>query len=91
MNPGNSAAEKELSQLYQAQNALNSANDLFDSGDYTKALEYIYKVVLVFSPECYKVCLFTLSYMNKVPIVLFFVKAFSVSFLSLYFRLNFLK
>ncbi|XP_047958436.1 dnaJ protein P58IPK homolog [Salvia hispanica] len=54
MNPGNSAAEKELSQLYQAQNALNSANDLFDSGDYTKALEYIYKVVLVFSPECYK-------------------------------------
>ncbi|XP_041998504.1 dnaJ protein P58IPK homolog isoform X1 [Salvia splendens] len=54
MKPGNSAAEKELSQLYQAQNALNSADDLFESGDFTKALEYIYKVVLVFSPECSK-------------------------------------
>ncbi|KAL8480644.1 hypothetical protein ACS0TY_027254 [Phlomoides rotata] len=54
MKPGNSAAEKELSQLYQAQNALNSANNLFESGDFTKALEYIDKVVLVFSPACSK-------------------------------------
>ncbi|KAL0338424.1 UNVERIFIED_CONTAM: DnaJ protein P58IPK [Sesamum angustifolium] len=54
MKPGNSAAEKELSQLYQAQNALSSANNLFESGDFTKALEYIDKVVLVFSPACPK-------------------------------------
>ncbi|EYU38531.1 hypothetical protein ABFS82_12G140300 [Erythranthe guttata] len=54
LKPGNSAAEKELSQLHQAQSALNSANDLFDSGDYTKALEYIEKVVMVFSPACSK-------------------------------------
>lgn len=54
MKPGDSAVEKELSQLYQAQNALTSANGLFDSGDFTKALEYIDKVVLVFSPECLK-------------------------------------
>lgn len=57
MKPGNSAAEKELSQLHQAQNALDSANNLFDSGDYTKALEYLEKVVLVFSPACSKVCI----------------------------------
>ncbi|KAK4396337.1 DnaJ protein P58IPK [Sesamum angolense] len=44
MKPGNSAAEKELSQLYQAQNALSSANNLFESGDFTKALENIDKV-----------------------------------------------
>lgn len=56
MKPGNSAAEKELSQLHQAQNALNSANNLFESDDFTKALEYIDKVVLVFSPACSKVC-----------------------------------
>ncbi|KAL0409899.1 UNVERIFIED_CONTAM: DnaJ protein P58IPK [Sesamum latifolium] len=54
IKPGNLAAEKELSQLYQAQNALSSANNLFDSGDFTKALEYIDKVVLVFSPACPK-------------------------------------
>ncbi|GFP89144.1 Dnaj protein p58ipk homolog [Phtheirospermum japonicum] len=52
MKPGNSAAEKELSQLRQAQDALASANSLFDSGDFTKALEYVEKVVLVFSPAC---------------------------------------
>lgn len=56
MKPGDSAVEKELSQLYQAQNALASANSLFESGDFTKALEYIDKVVLIFSPECLKVC-----------------------------------
>ncbi|XP_027071442.1 dnaJ protein P58IPK homolog [Coffea arabica] len=54
LKPGNSAAEKELSQLSQAQSALNSASNLFDSGDFTKALEYIDKVVLVFSPACSK-------------------------------------
>lgn len=55
LKPGNSVAEKELSQLYQAQSALESALSLFDSGDYTKALEYADKVVLVFSPACAKV------------------------------------
>ncbi|KAL8508836.1 hypothetical protein ACS0TY_016150 [Phlomoides rotata] len=54
MKPGNSVAEKELSQLQQAKSALDSANTLFDSGDYTKALEYLEKVVLVFSPACSK-------------------------------------
>ncbi|KAG8374245.1 hypothetical protein BUALT_Bualt11G0111200 [Buddleja alternifolia] len=54
MKPGNSAAEKELAQLHQAKNALDSANNLFDSGDFTKALEYIEKVVLIFSPACSK-------------------------------------
>ncbi|KAK2972141.1 hypothetical protein RJ640_007202 [Escallonia rubra] len=52
MKPGNSAAEKELSQLYQAQSALKSAINLFDSGDTTKSLDFIDKVVLVFSPAC---------------------------------------
>ncbi|XP_057805439.1 dnaJ protein P58IPK homolog isoform X2 [Salvia miltiorrhiza] len=54
MKPGNSAAEKELSKLHQAQSALDSAIEVFESGDYMKALEYIEKVVLVFSPECSK-------------------------------------
>ncbi|KAL2229404.1 dnaJ protein P58IPK homolog [Sesamum indicum] len=54
MKPGNSAAEKELSQLHQARNALDSADNLFISGDFNKALEYIEKVVLVFSPACSK-------------------------------------
>ncbi|XP_022846211.1 dnaJ protein P58IPK homolog [Olea europaea var. sylvestris] len=52
MKPKNSAAEKELSQLFQAQSALDSAKSLFDSGEFTKALEFIDKVVLVFSPAC---------------------------------------
>ncbi|KAJ4704874.1 DnaJ protein like [Melia azedarach] len=52
--PGNSVAEKELSQLLQAQSALDTALTLFDSGDYAKPLEYIDKVVLVFSPACSK-------------------------------------
>lgn len=55
MKPGNSVAEKELSQLHQAKSALDSANSLYDSGDYTKAMEYLEKVVLVFSPACSKV------------------------------------
>ncbi|EOY07800.1 Mamallian P58IPK isoform 1 [Theobroma cacao] len=54
LKPGNSVAEKELSQLHQAQNALETASSLFDSGDSTKALEYLDKVVLVFSPACSK-------------------------------------
>uniref|UniRef100_A0A5B6ZET3 J domain-containing protein n=1 Tax=Davidia involucrata TaxID=16924 RepID=A0A5B6ZET3_DAVIN len=54
MKPGNSAAEKELSQLFQAQSALDTAINLFDSGDFTKSLEYIDRIVLVFSPACSK-------------------------------------
>ncbi|KAF5737572.1 dnaJ subfamily C member 3 [Tripterygium wilfordii] len=54
LKPGDSIAEKELSQLVQAQNALHTAFTLFDSGDHTKSLEYIDKVVLVFSPACSK-------------------------------------
>ncbi|KAD5961801.1 hypothetical protein E3N88_13274 [Mikania micrantha] len=52
MKPGNSVAEKELSQLHQAQSALDTATNLFDSGDYIKALDFIDKVVLIFSPAC---------------------------------------
>ncbi|XP_050242953.1 dnaJ protein P58IPK homolog [Quercus robur] len=54
LKPGNSAAQKELSQLFQAQSALDTALTLFDSGDFTKSLEYVDKVVLVFSPACSK-------------------------------------
>ncbi|KAG6697018.1 hypothetical protein I3842_09G178900 [Carya illinoinensis] len=54
LKPGNSAVEKELSQLRQAQSALDTARALFDSGGFTKSLEYIDKVVLVFSPACLK-------------------------------------
>lgn len=54
LNSGISSVEKELSQLSQAKNALDSAYNLFESGDFSKALEYIDKVVLVFSPGCLK-------------------------------------
>lgn len=54
LKPGNSVAEKELSQLLQAQSTFDSALKLYDSGEYTKPLEYIDKVVLVFSPACSK-------------------------------------
>ncbi|XP_039068081.1 dnaJ protein P58IPK homolog [Hibiscus syriacus] len=54
LKPGNSVTEKELSQLHQAQSALETAFSLFDSGDFTKGLEYLDKVVLVFSPACSK-------------------------------------
>jgi len=40
--------------LLQAKNGLETAFTLFDSGDFAKALEYIDKVVLVFSPACLK-------------------------------------
>lgn len=55
MKPGNSAAEKELSQLLQAKAAFDSAMDLFKSNDFFKALDYLDKVVLVFSPACSEV------------------------------------
>ncbi|KAH9623908.1 hypothetical protein KSS87_017322 [Heliosperma pusillum] len=54
LKPGNAAAEKELSQLHQAKSALETASNLFDSGDFKKALEYVDKIVLVFSPACSK-------------------------------------
>ncbi|KAF8395204.1 hypothetical protein HHK36_019147 [Tetracentron sinense] len=54
LKPETSAAEKELSQLLQAQSALNTALTLFDSDDFAKSLDYIDKVVLVFSPACSK-------------------------------------
>ncbi|CAH9096137.1 unnamed protein product [Cuscuta europaea] len=54
MKPKNSVAERELSQLLQAKDALESAMSLFESGDLTKAREHIDKVVLVFSPACSK-------------------------------------
>lgn len=53
--PGTASVEKELSQLLQAQNSLQSAYGQFDSGDFSKVLEYINKIVLVFSPGCLKV------------------------------------
>lgn len=55
MKPGNSAAEKELSQLLQAKAAFDSAVGLFKSNDSSKALDYLDKVVLVFSPACSEV------------------------------------
>ncbi|KAK9168892.1 hypothetical protein Syun_001032 [Stephania yunnanensis] len=54
LKPGFSAAEKELSQLLQAQSALETAGTFFDSGDFEKSMDYIVKVVLVFSPACSK-------------------------------------
>ncbi|XP_058738135.1 dnaJ protein P58IPK homolog [Vicia villosa] len=54
LKPGHSVAEKELSQLLQAQSALETAQSLYESGNFTKSLEYIEKVVLVFSPACTK-------------------------------------
>lgn len=56
--PGDSNAEKELSQLHQAKSALESALNLYESKDIEKALEYVDKVVLVFSPACSKVLFF---------------------------------
>ncbi|KAJ9184276.1 hypothetical protein P3X46_004019 [Hevea brasiliensis] len=54
LKPRHKTAEKELSQLLQAQSALDTAFTLFDSGDYAKSLEFVDKVVLVFSPACSK-------------------------------------
>lgn len=55
LKPRDSVAEKELSQLIQAQSALDTALTLFESSDFAKSLEYVEKVVLVFSPACSKV------------------------------------
>jgi DnaJ homolog subfamily C member 3 len=55
LRPGSAAVEKELSQLLQAQKSLQSAYDQFDSGEFSKVLEYLNKIVLVFSPDCLKV------------------------------------
>ncbi|CAN6723702.1 unnamed protein product [Malus baccata var. baccata] len=52
LKPRESVAEKELSQLIQAQNALDTAMTLFESGNYAKSSEYVEKVVLIFSPAC---------------------------------------
>jgi DnaJ family protein C protein 3 len=54
LKPGSSSVEKELSQLLQAQNALESAYGQFESHDFSKVLDYINKIVLVFSPDCLK-------------------------------------
>lgn len=48
--------------MHQAQSALDTALTLFESGDFTKSLEYISKVVLVFSPACSKVNIFDFSF-----------------------------
>jgi DnaJ homolog subfamily C member 3 len=55
LKTGSAAVEKELTQLLQAQNSLQSAYDQFDSGEFSKVLEYLNKIVLVFSPGCLKV------------------------------------
>ncbi|CAL5389506.1 unnamed protein product [Camellia sinensis] len=44
LKPGNSAAEKELSQLLQAQSALETAMNLYDSGNFTKSSDYVVKI-----------------------------------------------
>ncbi|KAH0908023.1 hypothetical protein HID58_039850 [Brassica napus] len=54
LHPGDSNAEKELSQLHQAKSALETASSLYESKDIGKALEFVDKVVLVFSPACSK-------------------------------------
>ncbi|URD87726.1 dnaJ [Musa troglodytarum] len=52
LKPGTSSVEKDLSKSLQAQDALNSAYSHFDSGDHSKALDYINKIVLVYSSGC---------------------------------------
>ncbi|KAK3166642.1 hypothetical protein QOZ80_1AG0048460 [Eleusine coracana subsp. coracana] len=54
LRPGSAAVEKELSQLLQAQSSLKSAYGQFHSGEFSKVLEYLNKIVLVFSPDCLK-------------------------------------
>lgn len=63
LKSGDSNAEKELSQLHQAKNALDTASTLYESKDIAKALEFVDKVVLVFSPACSKV-LFLMAICN---------------------------
>ncbi|XP_011620841.1 dnaJ protein P58IPK homolog B isoform X1 [Amborella trichopoda] len=54
LKPSTSAAEKELSQMFQAKSSLEVAIDLFNSKNVIKAMDHLDKVVLVFSPECSK-------------------------------------
>ncbi|KAF9595581.1 hypothetical protein IFM89_001053 [Coptis chinensis] len=54
LKPGVQSVEKELSQLLQARSAFDTAVNLFDSGDFSKASEFVDKIVLVFSPLCLK-------------------------------------
>ncbi|MCO5593452.1 hypothetical protein L7F22_047466 [Adiantum nelumboides] len=54
LKPGHSAAEKELSQLQQAKSSLDLAVSFLESDDAAKAQEYLDKVVLVLSPDCFK-------------------------------------
>uniref|UniRef100_A0A8I6YDK3 Uncharacterized protein n=1 Tax=Hordeum vulgare subsp. vulgare TaxID=112509 RepID=A0A8I6YDK3_HORVV len=54
LKPGTASVEKELAQLLQAQNALESAYTQSDAGEFSKVLEYVNKIVLVFSPGCLK-------------------------------------
>lgn len=54
LKPGTASVEKELAQLLQAQNALQSAYTQSDAGEFSKVLEYVNKIVLVFSPGCLK-------------------------------------
>lgn len=70
LKPGHLTAEKELSQLHQAQSALDTALTLLDSGDYAKSLEYVDKVVLVFSPAC--------SEVTPVPFLFYFEALFII-------------
>jgi len=69
LKPGDSAAEKELSQLLQAQSALETAQSLYDLGNFSKSLDFIDKVVLVFSPDCTKVTVsFSCSFINVLSV-----------------------
>ncbi|KAL4189250.1 hypothetical protein AMTRI_Chr08g164570 [Amborella trichopoda] len=54
LKPSPSAAEKELSQMFQAKSSLEVAIDLFNSKIVIKAMDHLDKVVIVFSPECSK-------------------------------------
>lgn len=75
--PGNSAAEKELSQLHQARSALETASSLHDSGDLKRALEYVDKVVLVFSPACSKVSISRVLFTRPVKIFICLANLFN--------------
>ena len=70
LKPGNSAGETELSQLLQAQSALETALKLFDTGDHTKSLEFLDKVVLVFSPACSEV-ISSFIQLDFLPVLIF--------------------
>ncbi|CAH8349923.1 unnamed protein product [Eruca vesicaria subsp. sativa] len=47
LHPGDSNAEKELSQLHQAKSALETASSLYESKDIGKALEFVDKAKLL--------------------------------------------